>query len=124
METFNLKFSVFPLSRERTAASRIRLSSSETPYGPNQRTFNVLLDLFVYFSLVPFCFWWPYLFSLFSHTNYLHTRNISTFFNCFVYKHPQAIPYNAELVICSLNVRSLANSNKTGYPLTLDHEKA
>jgi len=62
-------FFVFPLSRECTAASRIRLSSSETPYGPNQRTFNVLLDLFVYFSLVPFCFWWQYLFSLFSHTN-------------------------------------------------------
>ena len=68
IETFNLNF-VFPLSRKRTAASRIRLSSSETPYGPNQRTFNVLLDLFVYFSLVPFCFWWQYLFSLFSHTN-------------------------------------------------------
>ena len=28
-----------------------------------------LLDLFVYFSLVPFCFWWQYLLSLFSHTN-------------------------------------------------------
>ena len=28
-----------------------------------------LLDLFVYFRLVPFCFWWQYLFSLFSHTN-------------------------------------------------------
>ena len=54
IETFNLNF-VFPLSRKRTAASRIRLSSSETPYGPNQRTFNVLLNLFVY--------------SLFSHTN-------------------------------------------------------
>ena len=56
------KFSVFPLSRERTAVSLIRLSSSETPYGPNQRTFNVLLDLFVYFSLVPFCFWWEFIF--------------------------------------------------------------
>ena len=43
-----------------------------------------LLDLFVYFSIVPFCFWWQYLFSLFSHTNELHTRIISTFFNCFV----------------------------------------
>ena len=100
------------MSRERTAASRIRLSSSETPYGPNQRTFNVLLDLFVYFSLAAFCFWWQYLFSLFIHTNYLHTQNISTFFDCFVNKHSQAIPYNAELVICSFNVRGLSNTMK------------
>ena len=77
-----------------------------------ERTFHVLLDLFVYFSLVPSCFWWQYLFSLFSYTNKLHTRNISTFFNCFVYKHPQAIPYNDELVICSLNVRDLSNTMK------------
>ena len=34
------------------------------------------------------------------------------FFNCFVYKHPQAIPYNTELVICSLNVRGLLNIMK------------
>ena len=34
------------------------------------------------------------------------------FFNCFVYKHPQAIPYNTELVICSLNVRGLLNTMK------------
>ena len=37
---------------------------------------------------------------------------MSTFFNCFVYKHPQAIPYNAELVICSLSVRGLSNIMK------------
>ena len=111
IETFNLNF-VFPLSRERTAASCVRISSSETPYGPNQRTFNVLLDLFVYFSLAAFCFWWQYLFSLFSHTNYLHTQNISTFFDCFVNKHSQAIPYNAELVTCSFNVRGLSNTMK------------
>ena len=36
------------------------------------------------FSLVPFCLSWQYLFSLFSYANYLHARNISTFFNCFL----------------------------------------
>ena len=41
------------------------LSSFGTPYGPNQRIFNVLLDLFVYFSRVPFCFWWQHLFFYF-----------------------------------------------------------
>ena len=34
------------------------------------------------------------------------------FFNCFVYKHTQAIPYNTELVICSLNMRGLLNIMK------------
>ena len=29
-----------------------------------------LLDWFVYFSLVPFCFWWQYSFSLFSHPRF------------------------------------------------------
>ena len=40
----------------------------------------------------------------------LHNQNVSTFFNCFVHKHPQATPYNAEVVICSLNVRGLSKS--------------
>ena len=34
------------------------------------------------------------------------------FFNYFVYKHPQAIPYNTKLVICSLNMRGLLNIMK------------
>ena len=49
-----------------------------------------------------------------SYKLFAYSKHLYTSFDCFVYKHSQTIPYNAELVICSLNVRGLSNTMKRG----------